>query len=146
VRRNRLELLVELVPSKVAPVDGAGLARLIRRLCDLGIHPDWWTLEPATAPADWAAACAAIGARDPRVRGVPVLGLGLDEARLAQAFAAAARQPLAKGFAVGRTIRAGAGADWFAGRLDDAGAVERMAARFAARCALRDAAAGEART
>ena len=43
---------------------------------------------------------------------------------------AAARQPLCKGFAVGRSIFADAAAAWFAGEIGDAGVVEQVADRY----------------
>jgi 5-dehydro-2-deoxygluconokinase len=61
-----------------------------------------------------------------------VLGLGAQEEQLAKAFRAAARWPVVKGFAVGRTIFGAVAEEWFSGRLDDEAAVATMAARFAA--------------
>ena len=54
--------------------------------------------------AAWKNACAAIEARDPHARGIVVLGLDAPADELEQSFAVAARHPLVKGFAVGRTI------------------------------------------
>ena len=137
-RRNRLELLLEVIPSKVAPVTDDTTARLITRFYDIGIFPDWWKLEPMQTAAAWDATCAAITARDPNVQGIVVLGLGQSEADLASAFRLAARQPLVKGFAVGRTIHADVGRDWMAGQIDDATAVATMAANFRRLCGIWD--------
>ncbi|MGL4237013.1 bifunctional 5-dehydro-2-deoxygluconokinase/5-dehydro-2-deoxyphosphogluconate aldolase [Tabrizicola sp.] len=137
-RRNRLEMLLEVIPSKVGPVDDQTTARLIDRFYDIGIYPDWWKLEPMQTAAAWSATTAAISARDPWCQGIVVLGLGQSEAELASAFRLAATQPLVKGFAVGRTIHAGAGRDWMAGKIDDATAVADMAANFRRLCALWD--------
>ena len=60
-----------------------------------------------------------------------LLGLEAPEKDLAQAFALARDCGVVKGFAVGRTIFAEPAADWFAGRIDDREAVERMAGAFA---------------
>ncbi|TNC46234.1 DUF2090 domain-containing protein, partial [Rubellimicrobium rubrum] len=87
-----------------------------------------------------AKACDAITAHDPHVRGVVVLGLDAPEAELAQSFALAARQPLVKGFAVGRTIFADAARAWMTGAMSDQDAVAEMARRFAGLCATWDAA------
>jgi hypothetical protein len=57
----------------------------------------------------------AIAENDPHTRGIVVLGLGASEAELAASFAAAARQKLVRGFAVGRTIFADVAAEWMAG-------------------------------
>ncbi len=137
-RRNRLEMLLEVIPSKVAPVTDNTTARLITRFYDIGIYPDWWKLEPMQTAAAWAATSAAITARDPHVQGIVVLGLGQSEAELASAFRLAAAQPLVKGFAVGRTIFGKAATDWMAGRIDDATAVSSMAATFRRLCGIWD--------
>ena len=47
---------------------------------------------------------------------------------------------LVKGFAVGRAIFADVAQRWFAGALDDAAAVDAMAANYRAFCDLWDAA------
>ncbi len=137
-RRNRLEMLLEVIPSKVAPVSDDTTARLITRFYDIGIYPDWWKLEPMQTAAAWDATCTAISTRDPYVQGIVVLGLGQSEADLASAFRLAAKQPLVKGFAVGRTIHAETGRDWMAGRIDDATAVTTMAATFRRLCGIWD--------
>lgn len=139
-RRNRLEFLLEIIPSKVAPVDDDTTARLIRRFYDIGVFPDWWKLEPFRSETAWSAACTAISDNDPHVRGIVVLGLDAPEADLAASFALAARQPMVKGFAVGRTIFGAVARDWFAGRVTDAQAVGNMAATYGRLCAIWDAA------
>jgi 5-dehydro-2-deoxygluconokinase len=144
-RRNRLEFLLEVIPSKVGPVDAAKLPALIGRIYGMGIFPDWWKLEPLPDAAAWEAACAAIRAHDPHVRGILVLGLDAPLAALEADLALAARQDLVKGFAVGRTIFAEAARGWLAGRLGDAEAVADMAARYARLCAVWDRARAAAR-
>lgn len=133
-RRNHLEVLLEIIPSKVGPVDDETSARLIRWIYEAGVFPDWWKLEPFGTDAAWRNAVAAIEAHDPRVRGIVVLGLDAPEAELGEAFALAARQPLVKGFAVGRTIFGDAARAWFRGEMDDESAVAQMAERFARLC------------
>ena len=75
-RRNRLELLLEVIPSKVGPVDDDTTARIIQRIYDIGIYPDWWKLEPMTSQEAWSKACDAITENDPYTRGIVVLGPG----------------------------------------------------------------------
>ncbi len=142
-RRNRLEFLLEVIPSKVAPVADDTTAKLIQRFYDIGIFPDWWKLEPLQTDAAWAATVEAIERNDPHTRGIVVLGLGQAEADLAASFRLAARYPLVKGFAVGRTIHAEAGRDWMAGKISGAEAVARMAAGFRRLCSIWDKARGE---
>ncbi|MGL6208405.1 MAG: PfkB family carbohydrate kinase, partial [Paracoccaceae bacterium] len=139
-RRNRLEMLLEVIPSKVGPVDDRTTAQVIERFYDLGVYPDWWKLEPFATDAAYAAACGAISARDPYVRGVVVLGLDAEEGALGASLALAARHDLVKGFAIGRTIFGAAARAWFAGTLDDAGAVAGMATTYGRLCGVWDAA------
>ena len=47
-RRNRLEFLLEIIPSKVGPVDDDTTATIIRQFYAAGVWPDWWKLEPMT--------------------------------------------------------------------------------------------------
>ena len=133
-RRNRLEMLLEIIPSKVGPVDDHTTAKLINRFYDIGIYPDWWKLEPLQTDAAWTETCHAIAKRDHHVQGIVVLGLGQSEEELAASFKIAAQHPLVKGFAVGRTIHADVGRDWIAGKIDDATAVATMAANFRRMC------------
>ncbi len=141
-RRNRLEFLLEIIPSKVGPVTDTTSAEVIQRFYDLGVFPDWWKLEPFTTDAAWANACGAITRNDPRTRGVVVLGLDADELALAASLALAARHDLVRGFAVGRTIFGDAARGWLAGTIADTEAVEMMAQRYENLCRIWDAARG----
>lgn len=144
-RRNGLEFLLEVIPSKVAPVDDTTTATLIQQFYDAGIHPDWWKLEPFRTEGAWANAVAAIERNDPLTRGIVVLGLDAPEQELAASFALAARQPLVKGFAVGRTIFGDAARAWLKGDMTDAQAVQQMADRYARLCETWDKARAQAR-
>ncbi len=137
-RRNRLEFLLEVIPSKVATVGDDTNAAIIRRFYDLGVYPDWWKLEPMTSDTAWQRACAAIEENDPHVRGIVVLGLAAEEDSLAASFEVAARYPLVKGFAVGRTIFADVAAGYMAGNIAPKAAVQQMAQTYARLCALWD--------
>jgi len=137
-RRNGLEFLLEIIPSKVGPVDDETNAQLIRRWYEIGVYPDWWKLEPLKTHEAWANAVRAIEAHDRYTRGIVVLGLDAPEAELAASFEIAAAFPLVRGFAVGRTIFGAAAREWMAGRLGDEAAVAEMAARFEALCAVWD--------
>lgn len=139
-RRNDLEFLLEIIPSKVGAVDDATTATLIQQFYDLGIYPDWWKLEPMKTAAGWEAAIAAIERNDAYTRGIVVLGLDAPEAELSASFEVAARYPLVKGFAVGRTIFGSVARDWMAGGLDDAAAVAEMSQRFERLAGIWDAA------
>ncbi|BBU58157.1 5-dehydro-2-deoxygluconokinase [Mameliella alba] len=142
-RRNRLEFLLEVIPSKAGSVDDDTTAKVIRRFYELGVYPDWWKLEPMTSDAAWQKTVQAIEENDPNTRGIVVLGLGAGEAALQESFKVAARFPLVKGFAVGRTIFADAAQAWMTGAMSDADAVAQMTENFARLCGHWDAARGE---
>ena len=144
-RRNDLEFLLEVIPSKVGPIDDMTTPKLIQQFYDVGVYPDWWKLEPFKTDAAWSNAVEAIERNDSRTRGIVVLGLDAPQSELAASFALAARQPLVKGFAVGRTIFGDAARAWMQNEMSDADAVDHMAARFAGLCDVWDAARVDAR-
>jgi 5-dehydro-2-deoxygluconokinase len=144
-RRNSLEFLLEIIPSKAGPVDDRTAAILIQQFYDIGIYPDWWKLEPMKTSAAWANAIAAIESNDRHTRGIVVLGLDAPEADLSASFEVAAGFDLVKGFAVGRTIFGEVGRAWMTGKMSDAEAVSEMARRFARLCSVWDRARASAR-
>lgn len=144
-RRNDLEFLLEVIPSKVGPVDDKTTPKLIQQFYDVGVYPDWWKLEPFKTDAAWSNSVEAIERNDPHTRGIVVLGLDAPESELAASFALAAKQPLVKGFAVGRTIFGDAARAWMKDEMSDVDAVDQMAARFAGLCDVWDAARVDAR-
>jgi 5-dehydro-2-deoxygluconokinase len=139
-RANGLEFLLEIIPSRVGPVTDTTTAEIIQRFYDIGVHPDWWKLEPMMTDAAWRNACAAIARNDPHTRGIVVLGLDAPADELARCFAVAARHDLVKGFAVGRTIFSEPARAWLGGRMSDGEAVSEMAERYMDLCRVWDAA------
>ncbi|MGO4915042.1 bifunctional 5-dehydro-2-deoxygluconokinase/5-dehydro-2-deoxyphosphogluconate aldolase [Pseudogemmobacter sp. W21_MBD1_M6] len=137
-RRNRLELLLEVIPSKVAAVDDMTTARIIQRFYDIGVYPDWWKLEPFKTDAAWGNAVDAITRNDPNTRGIVVLGLDAPAAELEASFAVASKYPLVKGFAVGRTIFGDVAKRWMTDTLSDADAIAEMAANYKRLCDVWD--------
>lgn len=137
-RANRLEFLLEIIPSKVAPVTDTTSAEIIQRFYDIGVYPDWWKLEPMKTDAAWRNACDAITRNDPNTRGIVVLGLEAPIDELGASFAVAAAHDLVKGFAVGRTIFADAARGWLSGELTDEAAVADMAEKYERLCRLWD--------
>ena len=144
-RRNKLEFLLEVIPSKVESVADATTGRVIQRFYDRGVYPDWWKLEPMKTDEAWRQTVDAIKRNDPRTRGIVVLGLDAPEAELAASFEVAARFDLVKGFAVGRTIFGDAARAWMKGEMSDAAAVGQMVDRFTRLCGIWDKARGKAR-
>lgn len=137
-RRNRLEFLLEIIPSKVAPIGDETTARIIDRFYEIGVYPDWWKLEPLKSVEAWRQATDAVKRHDPYVRGIVVLGLEAPQSELEESFRLAAGFDLVKGFAVGRTIFAEAARNWLAGKVSDEEAVADMAARYDALCQIWD--------
>ena len=139
-RRNRLEFLLEIIPSKVAGCDDHTSARVIQRFYDIGVFPDWWKLEPMKSDDAWSVTCDTITKNDKWCRGIVVLGLDAPRTHLSASFAAAAKHNLVKGFAVGRTIFADTAKNWFAGDMDDEQAIDEMALKYRDLCDIWDTA------
>ncbi|TBE36865.1 5-dehydro-2-deoxygluconokinase [Rhizobium ruizarguesonis] len=139
-RRNKLEFLLEVIPSKVASITTDTTAALIRSFYAEGIYPDWWKLEPMDEPEAWTQVCAAIEENDRHTRGIVVLGLDAPEDVLKASFEVAARFPLVKGFAVGRTIFGSVARGWFEGSISNEEAVDEMAKRYSRLCTVWDGA------
>jgi len=129
-RKTRHELLVEIIPSQNGEVVDDTTARVIERLYQLDIRPDWWKLEPDSRPGAWRNIEATITRHDPHCRGVLLLGLNAPEEQLIASFAASGRSPIVKGFAVGRTIWSHAASQWLANKIDDETAIDDLARRF----------------
>jgi 5-dehydro-2-deoxygluconokinase len=120
------ELLLEVIPpGNSATRAGDTVLRSLKRLYNLGIHPEWWKLEPLTAD-QWQAIDALIADRDPACRGVVLLGSSADVRQLYQGFEAAAAARTCRGFTVGRTIFDEPSRAWFAGTIDDAELIVRV--------------------
>ncbi|MFL2831295.1 MAG: 5-dehydro-2-deoxygluconokinase [Candidatus Puniceispirillaceae bacterium] len=137
-RRNQLEFLLEVIPSKAGEIDDMTTALVIQRFYDESIFPDWWKLEPLLTVAAWRNVIDAIERNDAHTRGIVVLGLGETKEKLAQSFSIAATYPLVKGFAVGRTIFADVAKQWFLGAKTDAKAIDEMAKNFQKLCGIWD--------
>jgi 5-dehydro-2-deoxygluconokinase len=131
-RRTGHELLLEVIASRSkAPVDDHTVARALDRFYEIGVFPDWWKLADPGSEAAWDAIAAAIARHDRHCRGVLLLGLDAPQAELEASFALAARQPICKGFAIGRTIFGAPAKAWMTGEIDDDAAVARMAGTYA---------------
>lgn len=129
-RKTRHELLVEIIASRNGAVDDTTVSRVMQRLYDLGMKPDWWKLEPNDSAEAWTHIERTISGNDPHCRGVLLLGLSAPESELIASFEAAASVPIVKGFAVGRTIFADAAAKWLTGKIDDETAIADLSRRF----------------
>ena len=124
------QLLLEVISSSLdRPSNDSTTANIIRRFCNLGVYPSWWKLESQTASA-WEEIADVLGKQDPYCNGVLLLGLDAPEDELAESFRVAARNPICKGFAVGRSIFGSAARSWFAGELTDDDAASKIAENY----------------
>ena len=139
-RRNNLEFLLEIIPSKIGKVNDETTAQVMRRFYAAGIFPDWWKLEPTNSQSAWQNITQLIKQNDPHIQGIVILGLEASEEVLAHSFSVAAQQPFVRGFAVGRTIFAEPAKSWMSGKIDDSQAIREMSQKFKRLCDLWDAA------
>lgn len=129
-RRTGRELLLEIISGKNGVIDRDTVARVLTRLYDLGIKPDWWKLEGNEDPEAWQRIADVVEKRDSLCRGIVILGLDAPTDDLLKAFKAAAITPWVKGFAIGRTIFGQSARAWLAGQIDDEQAITEMAEKF----------------
>ncbi|TJV21686.1 MAG: 5-dehydro-2-deoxygluconokinase [Mesorhizobium sp.] len=129
-RKVGRELLIEIIAGRHGKLDDTTIPRALEELYALGIKPDWWKLEPQASSGAWAKIEAVILKHDPWCRGVVLLGLEAPQDELEAAFAATAKAPIVKGFAVGRTIFVHAAEQWLAGKMSEDEAIADMAQRF----------------
>ncbi len=123
-------LLLEVQASPGTTYDGESVARLIGRFYEIGVRPEWWKIPPNPDPAVWARIGDVVREHDPYCAGLLVLGQAMEEERLAESFAAAASEPLCRGFAIGRSIYGEPGRRWLAGEMDDEELVSSVAERY----------------
>ena len=104
----------------------------VEELYRLGLRPDWWKLPPLSDDDAWAQISDLILRHDPQCGGVVVLGYDRPQQELFAAFESALRSGSAIGFAIGRSVWRQPAADWFAGKIDDAGAIEQVSRQYRA--------------
>src|SRR5262249_59167348 len=107
----------------------AMLASFIREAYGRGLTPAFWKIE-GTSRSGAAVIDRAI-AESPSARQL-ILGKGADHATVAAWFAAARASATAAGFAVGRTVYWEPSCEYLLEKIDDDGAVERIAAAYLA--------------
>ena len=129
-RKIGRELLIEIISGKNGPLGDETVSKVMSRLYELGIKPDWWKLEPQTSKIAWQNISKVIEENDVYCRGIVLLGLEAPEEQLREAFASAISSPWVKGFAVGRTIFAEAANAWLQGEIDDEAAIADMENKF----------------
>jgi len=131
-RRQKRELLLEIIASRHGPITDDTVARVMSRMYEIGIYPDWWKLEPQSTAAAWQACAAVIAREDNLCLGIVVLGRDAPLEQLIESLQLAASAPLVRGFAVGRTIFGRAAEGFLSGQMSEEQAVADMSDRFAA--------------
>jgi 5-dehydro-2-deoxygluconokinase len=129
-RATGRELIIDIIAGGHGELGETTIAEILGRLYALGIRPDWWKLESQASDTAWRAVEMAVRTGYPYCRGVILLGLDASEDKLVTDFALAARYPIMKGFAIGRTIWSQAAERWLAGEISDQEAIADMGARF----------------
>jgi 5-dehydro-2-deoxygluconokinase len=135
-RRNRLEFLLELNAASLGAINDKTTAQIIQQVYKIGVFPDWWHLEPLPSDDAWNVTCAAITRNDANTRGILIQSENTEIADLTDAFTIAARHPLVKGFAAGRTVFAQTSKAFLQGAITPEHAVADMAAKFETLCAV----------
>jgi 5-dehydro-2-deoxygluconokinase len=124
------ELLLELQPPDELSLAHGDMTDLVAQAYARGITPTWWKLPPIADGSEWQGVGDVVRRHDPTCHGLLILGQTADKAQLRAAFRAAAREPLCRGFAVGRAIFGVGAAGWLAGELPDEGLVDEVEQRF----------------
>jgi 5-dehydro-2-deoxygluconokinase len=125
------ELLLEIIPPRQETPEGSeddAVLRAVTRMYNLGIKPEWWKLAPMQDHG-WQALADIIAQRDPHCRGAVILGLNQPLDYLVDSLLRA-RNPIVKGFMVGRTLWAAAALKWLRGDSDDAALMDEVAGNF----------------
>ena len=128
---NDRSLLLEVQATSGTIYDGDSVARLLGRFYEIGVRPDWWKVPPNPDPAVWERIGDVVRKHDPYCAGLLVLGQAMEEEKLVESFAAAASEPLCRGFAIGRSIYGEPARRWLAGEMDDEELVSSVADRYA---------------
>jgi 5-dehydro-2-deoxygluconokinase len=128
-RAQGRELLLEIISGDHGETRQDTVARVLSRIYELDIRPDWWQLEPQASPNAWERCAEVIARNDEFCRGI-VVAVDAPMEQLARSLALAAASPLVRGVAVGRTIVASAAPAWLSGQISDEAAIEDIAGRF----------------
>jgi 5-dehydro-2-deoxygluconokinase len=128
-RAQGRELLLEIIVGRHGELREDTLTRVLSRIYELQIWPDWWELEPQASTAAWQCCAEVIAANDPYCRGI-LVALDAPPEHSARALALAAATPLVRGFVAGGSIFGSAVLE--SGQPSARAASEHIAERFKA--------------
>ena len=130
-RAQGRELALEVSPGGLGVLRADTQARVLSRLYELGIRPDWWVLEPQPREMTWESCARVIGASDPYCRGA-LVALRTSGEQQTALLAAAAASPIVRGFIAGGSIVDEVAPAWLSGQMSAESAIAHMAERFRA--------------
>jgi 5-dehydro-2-deoxygluconokinase len=129
-RAQHRELLLEISAAEHGELRPDTAARVLARLYELDVQPEWWGLEPQPDAHAWELCAAVIAERDALCRGIVLMGGGASTQALSRALGVAATSATVRGFLAGRTIFAPTAQAWLAQQLSDEAAIADLAQRF----------------
>lgn len=130
-RAQGRELLLEIGSGGAGVLQADTDGRVLSRLYELGIRPDWWALEPQRRDTSWESCARVIGASDPWCRGL-LVALRAPLEGEAPLLATAAASPVVRGFIAGGSILDDVASAWFSGQMSAESVSAEIAARFRA--------------
>ncbi len=130
-RAQGRELLLEVSPGGLGVLRADTEARVLSRLYELGIRPDWWALEPQPRDMSWESCARVIGASDPYCRGI-LVALRAPLEPEAPLLATAAASPIVRGFIAGGSILDDLAPAWLAGQMSAESVIAEIVERFRA--------------
>ena len=130
-RSQGRELALEVSPGGLGVLRADTEARVLSRLYELGIRPDWWVLEPQPREMTWESCARVIGASDPDCRGV-LVALRTGGGQQTTQLATAAASPIVRGFIAGGSIFDPVAPASGSGQMSAESAVAHVAERFRA--------------
>jgi len=130
-RAQRRELALEVSPGGLGVLRADTGARILSRLYEIGIRPDWWVLEPQPPDLTWESCARVIGASDPYCRGI-LVALRTPGEHEPALLATAAASPIVRGFIAGGSIVDEVAPAGLSGQTSAESVIARMAERFRA--------------
>jgi 5-dehydro-2-deoxygluconokinase len=127
-RTYGLELLLETLASSHDTVEEDTTARVMQRIYNLGIKPDWWVVEAQPTTRAWQKVGNILREHDTDCRGILTIARSVDGFETVSV--AAKTEPLVKGFCAGRSVFGDTISAWLRGKINDHQAVDTMASRF----------------
>jgi 5-dehydro-2-deoxygluconokinase len=130
-RAQGRELLLEISSGGAGVLQADTDGRVLSRLYELGIRPDWWALEPQRRDTSWESCARVIGASDPYCRGI-LVALRVPRAQEAPLLSGAAASPLVRGFIAGGGIIDDVAPAWLSEQTSAESVTAEIAERFRA--------------